>query len=73
MLNTIITTMRSLPKKVYVSDSLKAIIDLEIDLLLESGEFFSTANAAESILFVTRITTMTIAVRLSRAAAPALR
>ena len=37
VLNTIITTMRSLPKKVYVSDSLKAIIDLEIDLLLESG------------------------------------
>lgn len=37
VLNTIITTMRSLPKKVYVSDSLKAVIDLEIDLLLESG------------------------------------
>lgn len=37
VLNTIITTMRSLPKKVYVSDSFKAVIDLEIDLLLESG------------------------------------
>lgn len=37
VLSTIISTMRSLPKKVYVSDSLKAVIDLEIDLLLESG------------------------------------
>ena len=37
VLNTIITTMHSLPKKVYVSDSFKAVIDLEIDLLLESG------------------------------------
>lgn len=37
VLSTIISTMRSLPKKVYVSDSFKAVIDLEIDLLLESG------------------------------------
>ncbi len=37
VLKTIITTMRSMPKRVYVSESFKAVIDLEIDLLLESG------------------------------------
>lgn len=37
VINTIIKTMRSMPKKVYVSESFKAVIDLEIDLLIESG------------------------------------
>ena len=32
---TIVNTMRSMPKKVYVAESFKSVIDLEIDLMLE--------------------------------------
>ncbi len=37
VVSTIVNTMRSMPKKVYVAESFKAVIDLEIDLILESG------------------------------------
>ena len=41
VIGTIINTMRSMPKKVYVAESFKAVIDLEIDLMLESGMVIS--------------------------------
>lgn len=37
VIGTIVNTMRSMPKKVYVAESFKSVIDLEIDLMLESG------------------------------------
>lgn len=37
VIGTIVKTMRSMPKKVYVAESFKAVVDLEIDLMLESG------------------------------------
>lgn len=37
VISTIVNTMRSMPKKVYVAESFKSVIDLEIDLMLESG------------------------------------
>ena len=36
VIDTIVKTMRSMPKKVYVAESFKAVIDLEIDLMLEN-------------------------------------
>ena len=37
VLGMVIKAMRSMPKRVYVADSFKAVIDLEIDLIIESG------------------------------------
>lgn len=37
VLGMVIKAMRSMPKKVYAADSFKAVIDLEIDLIIESG------------------------------------
>lgn len=37
VIGTIVNAMRSMPKKVYVAESFKSVIDLEIDLMLENG------------------------------------
>ncbi len=54
VVKTIVNTMRSMPKKVYVAESFKAVIDLEIDLILENnwvlcrcdrcGEYYIKSN-----------------------------
>ncbi len=41
VIDTIVKTMRSMPKKVYVAESFKAVIDLEIDLMLENRMIIS--------------------------------